>query len=181
MFLGWVPSRPLYGREGSFFLLLGVIKCCFLKLCFRIDCIDSVARIIAVDYGIKRVGLAVTDPLQIIASPLTTIATSELDYFFDSYFKTEEIEQMIVGYPLHPDGRPLELCRDIDRWLSRFRIKFPHIPVVKVDETNSSKEAVKAMIRAGIKKQKRRKKENIDKVSACIILQRYLRHEEDFL
>ncbi len=136
----------------------------------------TMSRIIAIDYGTKRVGIAVTDPLQIIASPLTTIERSDLDDFIDSYMVEEEVEQLVIGYPRHVDGTRMPLCKQIDSWVETFVEKHPRVTVHRTEESYTSVEAVEALIQAGIKKKKRRQKALIDRMSACLILKRYLQH-----
>jgi putative holliday junction resolvase len=134
------------------------------------------ARILAIDYGRKRTGLAVTDPLKIIATGLTTVDTPELMSYLISYMAKEAVERVLIGYPTHLDGNPMDLTVDIDRFIKSFTGKFPQIPVNREDERLTSKMAVQAMIEGGLKKMKRRDKKLIDKVSATLILQNYLQN-----
>ena len=133
------------------------------------------SRILAIDYGGKRCGIAVTDPLQIIASGLTTVSTIELLDFLSEYFTKEEVEKVVIGYPEKmenektPDSLPL-----IKNFIKKFKKKFPDMPIVKEDEHFTSKMAVNAMIQGGVKKMKRRNKALVDKISAALILQSYL-------
>ena len=134
------------------------------------------ARILAIDYGRKRTGLAVTDPLQIIATGLTTVETVQLMTFLESYLEKEAVEKLLIGYPTHMDGTPMDLGSDIDIFIKSFSKKFPQIPVIKEDERFTSKMAVQAMVQGGLKKMKRRDKGLIDKISATLILQNYIQN-----
>ncbi len=133
-------------------------------------------RILSIDYGSKRCGVAVTDPLQIIVSPLDTIATDNIEEFLFSYFKDEEVSQVVVGWPTHKDGTPTTLTIEIEKLVRKINVKFPEIEVCKTDESNTSVMAMEIMIKSGMKKKKRRVKETIDKVSAVLILQKFLNH-----
>lgn len=132
------------------------------------------SRVMAIDWGAKRTGLAITDPLRIIASPLTTVATVELFTFLDNYLETEKVERFILGMPGFLKGEETDSTNSIVKFKAKLEKKYPSIPVILVDESHSSSEAVQAMILSGMKKSERRKKENLDKISAAIILQRYL-------
>jgi putative holliday junction resolvase len=132
------------------------------------------SRILALDYGSKRIGIAVTDPLRIIASGLVTLDTREIWTFFEKYFLAEKVELLVIGYPLHKDGNPMDITVEIDHFITDFEKKHPQIPVVKEDERFTSKMAVEAMIAGGMKKMDRRDKKMIDKISATLILQNYL-------
>lgn len=131
-------------------------------------------RILAIDYGKKRVGLAVTDPLKIIASRLETVSTPDIFKYLSNYLKTEEVECIVVGYPLNLDDTPTDLTLAVEEFIKKIEKKWPNIPVEKEDERFSSKMAMRTMIDAGVKKKKRRDKSLIDSVSATIILQSYL-------
>jgi len=134
-------------------------------------------RVLSIDYGAKRCGLAVTDPLQLIASPLDTVASHELMHFLDRYLSDEAVDCVVVGKPLKPDNSPSEAFVLAERFIGAFRKRHPGIRVEWIDERYSSVSAVDAMIRSGAKKKDRRKKGNIDKVSAAIILQAFLEME----
>ncbi len=136
------------------------------------------ARILAIDYGKKRVGLAVTDPLQIIATKLTTVAPNELTKFLSNYFEKEEVERVIIGYPMQLNNEPSECIRYINPFLVNFQRKFPNMPIEQVDERFTSKMAFQTMIDAGLKKKARQNKATIDAVSATIILQSYLEQKK---
>jgi len=133
-----------------------------------------VARILAIDFGKKRTGLAVTDPLQIIASALDTVDSNELIGYLKKYFQKEEVEKILVGYPLNWDDTPTHATPLVDKFIIKFSHVFPNLPVQKVDERLSSKMASGAIAQMGLKKKDREKKELIDAVAAVIILQEYL-------
>ncbi len=139
------------------------------------------ARILAIDYGKKRVGLAVTDPLQIIANKLTTVATNELTVFLSDYFSKENVEMVIIGYPKQMNNEASEAVKYINPFLVNFQRKFPNMPIIQVDERFSSKIAFQTMIDAGLKKKARQNKATIDAVSATIILQSYLEQKKHIL
>ncbi len=132
------------------------------------------ARILAIDFGTKRTGLAVTDELQIIASPLTGVQTHELEAFLTRYLKEENVEKVVLGYPLKDDGSPTNNTSSVEAFANRFKKVFPEVELVLQDEWSTSKMAVQSMVVSGTKKKNRRKKLNVDQVSATIILQSYL-------
>ncbi len=134
------------------------------------------ARIVCIDYGIKRCGIAATDPFQIIVSAVETIETAKLMDFLDNYLANESVEKLVVGLPVHKDGNFTGLKTNIDDFVQKFKTKFAHIPVDFADEQFSSVHAKKIILDIGIKKEKRKDKALIDKISAVIILQRYLKH-----
>ena len=136
--------------------------------------INKVGRILAIDYGNKRVGLAVTDPLQIIATRLTTVPAEEIWKFLAGYFELEPVELVLVGYPKQMNNQPSEAIRYINPFLKKFQIQYPAMPIQLMDERFSSKMAFQTMIDAGVKKKDRQNKSTIDGVSATIILQSYL-------
>lgn len=131
-------------------------------------------RILAIDYGKKRTGLAVTDPFRIIASGLTTVETSELFSFLKDYFLKEKVDTVLVGEPKQMDGTPSESTEIIEKFIIRFREEFPTITVERIDERFTSKMASKSLIESGLKKKKRQDKALIDEVAATIMLQDYL-------
>ena len=133
-------------------------------------------RIIAIDYGIKRTGIAVTDPMQIIASALDTVPTHRLENFLDDYLQKEEVEKIIVGLPLKGDNETYEIENHIQGFIKRFTKKHPQIAVERFDERFTSKMAFDTILQSGIKKKKRQDKSLIDKVSAAILLQEYLQN-----
>ena len=132
-------------------------------------------RTIGIDYGRARVGLAVSDPLGIFASPLETVpATKIIDYLQKYAAGGETIERFVVGWPLNLDGRPAQAAADVEAFLKRLRKAFPAVPVELEDERFTSVLAHRAMIDGGMKKSERRDKASVDKISAAIILQSYL-------
>jgi putative holliday junction resolvase len=140
-----------------------------------------VGRILAFDFGKKRTGIAVTDPLKIISSGLTTVETNEIFNFIIKYLETEQVELFVVGYPVSMDNtRPSQSLPLIKKFIKDLKNKFPSIPVEIEDEHFTSKMAMRAMIEGGIKKMKRRDKGLIDKVSAAIILQSYMERKQNF-
>jgi putative Holliday junction resolvase len=132
------------------------------------------ARIICIDYGGKRCGLAVTDPLQIIATALTTVDTKDLFTFLADYFKKEPVELILIGEPLNLDNTPTDATPLVQKAIIDLGKKFPTIPIQTVDERYSSKNAVRAMVEMGMKKIDRRDKKTIDRVAATMLLQEYL-------
>lgn len=132
------------------------------------------ARILAIDYGAKRTGLAVTDPLGMIASPYDTIPSHTLMDFLKTYFEKEEVSEVVIGMPKNSDGTPTNATPLVEAAVNRFRKLFPNKKLFLHDERFTSKMALDAMIAGGSKKKDRQNKGNIDKVSAAIILQSYL-------
>lgn len=132
------------------------------------------ARIICIDYGGKRCGLAVTDPLQIIATALTTVDTKDLFTYLAAYFLKEPVELILIGEPLNLDDTPTHATPLVQKAIIDLGKKFPNIPIQTVDERYSSKNAVRAMVEMGMKKQDRRDKKTIDRVAATMLLQEYL-------
>lgn len=139
------------------------------------------ARIMALDYGGRRTGIAVTDPLQIIANGLTTVDTRELMPFLSDYFKKEEVELVVVGAPTGLRGEATDATKLVQGFIKRFEKKFKNMPLDVIDETFTSKMAVQSMIEAGVPKAKRRNKKLIDQVSATLILQAWLKQKENSL
>jgi putative Holliday junction resolvase len=131
-------------------------------------------RIVGIDYGRKRVGVAVSDPLGIFASPLETVPAGNILQFIKNYTQKETITRFVVGYPMNLNNQPSEAAKDVDQFLNMLRKQFPEIPVNLTDERFTSKMAMRTLIDGGMKKMDRREKGNIDKVSAAIILQSYL-------
>lgn len=134
------------------------------------------ARIICIDYGGKRCGLAVTDPLQIIATALTTVDTKELYTYLAAYFAKEPVELILIGEPLNLDDTPTHATPLVKKAILALTKKFPTIPIQTVDERYSSKNAVRAMVEMGMKKKDRQDKKNVDQIAATILLQEYLSH-----
>ncbi len=133
------------------------------------------ARILSIDYGKKRTGLAVTDPLQIIAGGLATVATSELFDYLQAYIAREEVERIVIGEPRQPNGQPSENLQRVQQFVNRWRKAVPQIPIEFYDERFTSVLAHQAMIAGGLKKKARQDKALVDEISATIILQDYLR------
>lgn len=131
-------------------------------------------RILALDYGKKRTGIAVTDPLKMIATGLETIETEKLFDFLKEYAIKEPLEKIIIGNPVNLDGSPTDATPSVHHCIRRLKNTFPTIPIVSVDERYSSKMASKAMLEMGMKKKDRREKSNIDLIAATMLLQDYL-------
>jgi putative holliday junction resolvase len=134
-------------------------------------------RILAIDYGTKRVGLAVTDPLKIIASALDTVHSKDIFVFLKTYLETEEVEAFVVGMPVNLDGEDTNNTPHVKGFVKNLKKTFLDIPVHLHDERFTSKMALDAMIAGGSSKKDRREKGNIDKISAAIILQSYMEKE----
>ena len=135
-------------------------------------------RILSIDYGKKRTGLAVTDPLKIIARGLATVSTFELFDYLKSYVSRESVELFVVGDPKQTDGTPSENKARIVEFVNRWKRNFPQIPVVFYDERFTSVIAHRAMIDGGMKKKDRRDKGVVDEISAVIILEDYMRSKQ---
>jgi len=131
-------------------------------------------RIMAIDYGTKRTGIAVTDPLQIIASGLTTVHTSELFDFLENYFEEEEVEMVVVGESYHKDGKPTNVMQQIVGFIRKLKKKYPELEVVTQDENHTSSAARDIISQSGIPKMKRRDKGLVDKIAAALILEQYM-------
>lgn len=132
------------------------------------------ARILSIDYGKKRTGIAVTDPMQMIANPLTTVDTTTLFDFIKRYMESEEVERIIVGKPLQTNGEASENMKRVEPFVNRLKKLYPTIPIEYYDERFTSVLAHKAMIDSGISKKARQDKALVDKISASIILEDYL-------
>jgi putative Holliday junction resolvase len=133
-------------------------------------------RILSIDYGGKRTGIAVTDPLQIIATGLRTVETKELMAFLKNYFLQEQVELVIIGMPVNWDDSDTHATPLVKKFIAAFTKNFPSIPVKEVDERFTSKLASQAMIEMGMKKKQRRNKAMVDEIAATIMLQEYLQH-----
>ena len=133
------------------------------------------ARILSIDYGRKRTGLAVTDPLQLIAGGLATVATSELFDWLQSYIAREPVERIVIGEPRQPNGEPSENLARVQQFVNRWRKAVPQIPIEYYDERFTSVLAHQAMIDSGISKKARQNKALVDEISATIILEDYMR------
>jgi len=139
----------------------------------------KLGRVLAIDYGRKRTGLAVTDPLRIIASPLVTVATHELENFLKDYLPRENVTEVVIGYPVTVNNLPSESVKYIDPFITRFRKIFPEMPLHLADERFTSQMAMRAMIEGGVKKSDRRDKSMVDRISASIILQSWMSREKN--
>ncbi len=132
-------------------------------------------RIISIDYGLKRTGIAVTDPLKIIATGLTTVDSKTLISFLKNYFSKEQVELIIIGEPKNLDDSDTHATALVEKCIIDLQKNFPTMPIVKVDERFTSKMAKDAMIEMGMKKKQRRNKALVDEIAATILLQEYLR------
>ena len=136
------------------------------------------SRILAIDYGLKRTGLAVTDPLKIIATALETVETSTLLSYLQKYMAREPVERLVLGYPLRLNSQETEMTPHVRALEEKLKSSFPAIPISRIDERFTSSLAKQALIAGGMKKKDRRVKGNVDKVSAVLILQSYLASAE---
>ncbi|MGQ8336164.1 Holliday junction resolvase RuvX [Sunxiuqinia sp. A32] len=134
-------------------------------------------RILAIDFGKKRVGIAVTDPMQIIANKLTTVSSHLIWDFLKDYFQKEDVEKVVIGYPRQMNNEPSQSVLYINPFLKRFQKLYPDMEIELVDERFTSKMAFQTMIDAGLKKKDRQNKATIDAVSATIILQTYMQQQ----
>ena len=133
------------------------------------------SRILSIEYGLKRTGLAVTDPLQIIATGLTTVESKQLIPFLKDYFAKEEVELIIIGEPKNWDDTDTHATALVEKIIKQLEKNFPKIPIKKVDERYTSKMAKDAMLEMGLKKMQRRNKKLVDEIAATIMLQEYMR------
>jgi putative Holliday junction resolvase len=131
-------------------------------------------RILAIDYGSKRIGLAITDPMQIFASPLNTVSPKEFDNFIENYLKTEEVDAFVIGYPLQMNNQPSDAVKYINPFIKKLKKSYPEKVIHLADERFTSQMAFRTMIEGGVKKNKRQDKSMVDKISASIILQSFL-------
>ena len=132
------------------------------------------SRILSIDYGLKRTGLAVTDPLQIIATGLTTVESKQLIPFLKNYFSKEEVQLIIIGEPKNWDDSDTHATPLVEKCIKNLAKNFPSIPIIKVDERYTSKMAKDAMLEMGMNKKKRRDKKLVDEIAATIMLQEYM-------
>ena len=137
------------------------------------------ARILGIDYGTIRIGLAVTDPLQLIANGLTTVANAEVISFLKEYTDKESVEAIAIGLPKRLNNTSSELTVEVEKFIKKLRQTFPQITVHAIDERFTSKMAAAAILQSGIKKEKRKDKALVDEVSATIILQSFLEQKEN--
>ena len=131
-------------------------------------------RILAIDYGKKRCGLAVSDPLQIIATGLETVDTKHVFSYIENYLKNEVVEQLVVGWPKNLNNSPADSASMVQQFINTLKRKFPAIPLTLIDERFTSKIAFQSMIDGGLKKKARQDKAMVDKISAVIILQSFM-------
>lgn len=137
-------------------------------------------RILSIDYGKRRTGIAVTDPLQIIAGGLATVSTSTLYDYLVAYMAKESVERIVIGKPMQPNGQPSENLARVEQFVNRWRKAQPSVPIEYVDERFTSVLAHRAMIDGGLKKKARQDKALVDEISATIILQSYLESRRRF-
>lgn len=131
-------------------------------------------RIVALDFGKKRTGIAVSDPLQIIASALDTVDSNELIGYLKKYIAAEPVEKILIGYPLNMDDSPTDATPLVEKFIKKFANVFPDMPVIQVDERMTSKMASREIAGMGLKKKDREKKELIDAVAAVMMLQEFM-------
>ena len=135
------------------------------------------ARILSIDYGGKRTGIAVTDPLKIIATGLTTVETPKLIQFLKEYFSKEEVELVIIGMPFNLDDSPTDITAQVKKFIPAYQKFFPSIPIKEVDERYTSKLASQAMVEMGMKKKARQNKGMVDEIAAGMMLQEYMKSQ----
>ena len=131
-------------------------------------------RIIGIDYGVKRIGLAVTDPLQIFASPLMTVITTEFYKFITGYLETDDVDAFVIGYPVQMNNQPSASVTYINPFIKRLKKTYPEKHIYLADERFTSQMAIRTMVEGGVKKRDRQDKSMVDKISASIILQSFL-------
>jgi putative Holliday junction resolvase len=131
-------------------------------------------RIIGIDYGVKRIGLAVTDPLKIFASPLITVSPGEFDNYIKDYLKTDEVDAFVIGYPVKMNNQPSESVTYINPFIKKLKKTYPEKHIYLADERFTSQMAMRTMVEGGVKKKGRQDKSIVDKISASIILQSFL-------
>jgi putative Holliday junction resolvase len=145
---------------------------------FAADFEDNLGRLLAIDFGSKRVGIAVTDELQIAANALDTLSPADTLDFLQRYAAAHEVERIVVGIPVNLNGLPSAAAAGATEFVARIRRRLPKMPIDTFDERFTSKMAKQTILEAGVKKMARRNKELVDKVSACIILQSYMEHRK---
>ena len=131
-------------------------------------------RVMSFDFGLKRTGIAVTDPNQIIATALKTVLTQDLEKFLNNYLENESVERFVVGMPYDLYHRETDATQHVKKFIQKLKFDYPSIPVETIDERFTSKLAAQSMVLDGTKKKDRQKKENLDQISAVLILQTYL-------
>ena len=161
-------ASPAFGGGGFF--------CAFVQQPYLQSAlyICVVGRILAIDFGMKRCGIAVTDPLQIIASPLETVDNGQLVTFIKKYLNEEEVESIVLGMPFNLDGTLSEMCLEVEKLKEKLEKKFPGMVVHTIDERFTSYEAQRVVIQSVKSKKKRRDKGLVDRISASIILQSFM-------
>lgn len=174
----WSSFIPLffYARFGGNPLAVGVYFKVYIDIGKELICtfVATMSRILAIDYGRKRTGIAVTDPMQIIANGLTTVSTHQLMDFLLNYIKQEPVERIIIGHPKQMNNEDSENMKNIIPFMNRLKKLLPDMPVELVDERFTSVLAHQAMLAGGLKKKDRQNKALVDEISATIILQSYL-------
>lgn len=174
----WSSFIPLffYALFGSNPLAVGVYFKVYIDIGKELICtfVATMSRILAIDYGRKRTGIAVTDPMQIIANGLTTVSTHQLMDFLLNYIKQEPVERIIIGHPKQMNNEDSENMKNIIPFMNRLKKLLPDMPVELVDERFTSVLAHQAMLAGGLKKKDRQNKALVDEISATIILQSYL-------
>lgn len=145
---------------------------------FFVSLSSVMGRILSIDYGAKRTGLAVTDTLKISANPLATVPTASLMEYLSSYFATEQVEEIVIGAPRKNDNTPSENMARVEQFVRAFKNRFPDIPLNMYDERYTSVLAHRAMIDGGLRKKARRDKAMVDRISAVILLQNYLESKQ---
>ena len=148
---------------------------------FFVSLYPDMARILSIDYGQKRTGIAVTDPLQIIANGVTTVPSEQIIDFLRTYLQTEQVETIVVGLPKQMNNEPSENMRRIKPFVQKLKATFPDIPIVYFDERFTSTLAHRTMLEGGMKKKERQNKAKVDEISAVIILQGYLESKKQHL
>lgn len=174
----WSSFIPLffYALFGGNPLAVGVYFKVYIDIGKELICtfVATMSRILAIDYGRKRTGIAVTDPMQIIANGLTTVSTHQLMDFLLNYIKQESVERIIIGHPKQMNNEDSENMKNIIPFMNRLKKLLPDMPVELVDERFTSVLAHQAMLAGGLKKKNRQNKALVDEISATIILQSYL-------
>lgn len=141
---------------------------------------SGTGRILSIDYGLKRTGIAVTDEMQLIATGLTTIPTPTAIAWLTDYFKKEKVEKVIIGEPRQMNNEPSQSAPLVEAFIKTFKTTFPTMPIEGVDERFTSKMAFRTMIDSGLKKTQRQNKALVDEISATILLQDYLSRKNPF-
>lgn len=167
-------SRQLKSNNHIEQIVKRAIRKRWLFFCNFVPITEFMGRILGIDFGTKRIGLAVTDPLQIFASPLKTVKNHEFEEFINEFCKTESIAEFVIGYPVKMNNQVSESVNYLNPFIRKIEKMFPGIPIHLVDERFTSGMALKTMIDGGVKKKDRQDKSMIDKISASIILQSFL-------